>query len=99
MLMSSALHRDLITGAFPSLNNSRGLFAAARFESAKGGVGAFALTGAAKAAWINGQLLKPGATSTVAFKQGSNVLVLQLIEKALPEELKLSSGDVTFLAN
>jgi putative heme-binding domain-containing protein len=98
-LVSGALPRDLITGAFPSLNNSRGLFAATRFESAKGGRATFTLTGPAKAAWLNGKLLQPRATFTVTAQPGANVLVLQLTEKELPEELKLSSGDVTFLAN
>jgi hypothetical protein len=78
---------------------SRGLFAATRFESAKGGPVNFTLTGPAQAAWLNGKLLQPGATFTVTAQPGANVLVLQLIEKNLPAELVLRSPDVTFLTN
>jgi hypothetical protein len=79
--------------------NTRGLFAATRFESAKGGTVTFTLTGAATAAWLNGQLLKPGATFTATAKPGANVIVLQLDEKNLPAEIALRSADVTFLTN
>jgi hypothetical protein len=79
--------------------NTRGLFASTRFESAKGGTVTFTLTGAATAAWLNGQLLKPGATFTATAKPGANVIVLQLDEKNLPAEIALRSADVTFLTN
>jgi putative heme-binding domain-containing protein len=98
-LVSGALPRDLITAPFPTFVNTRGLFAATRFESAKGGTVTFTLTGAATAAWLNGQLLKPGATFTATAKPGANVLVLQLDEKNLPAEIALRSADVTFLTN
>ena len=98
-LVSGALPRDLIAAPYPSFTNSRGLFAATRFESARGGPVNFTLTGPAQAAWLNGTLVKPGATFTVETKPGANVLVLQLVEKNLPAELILRSPDVTFLTN
>ena len=99
-LVNGSLPRDLIAAPFPpTFHNSRGLFAATRFESAKGGRTTFTLTGTAKDAWLNGKLLQPGATFTVTAQPGANVLVLQLIEKNLPGELILRSPDVTFLTN
>ena len=96
-LVSGALPRDLIAAPYPSFLNSRGFFAATRFESAKGGPVTFTLAGPAKAAWLNGTLLQPGETFTVTAQAGANVLVLQLSEKNLPAELSLRSRDVTFL--
>jgi len=96
-LVNGTLPRDLIAAPYPSFINSRGLFAATRFESAKGGPVTFTLAGPAQAAWLNGTLLQPGATFTVTAKAGPNVLVLQLNEKNLPAELSLRSRDVTFL--
>jgi putative heme-binding domain-containing protein len=98
-LVSGALPRDLITAPFPTFVNNRGLFASTRFESAKGGSVTFNLTGTATAAWLNGQLIKPGASFTAAVKPGANVIVLQLDEKNLPAEIALRSADVTFLTN
>jgi putative heme-binding domain-containing protein len=98
-LVSGALPRDLITAPFPTFVNTRGLFASTRFESAKGGTVTFNLTGTATAAWLNGQLIKPGASFTAAVKPGANVIVLQLDEKNLPAEIALRSADVTFLTN
>ncbi len=96
-LVDGTLPADLITTIYPSFSNTRGLFAATRFESAKGGPAAFALAGTVKDAWLNGELIKPGATFTVAAKPGPNVLVLQLDPASLPPALKLASGDVTFI--
>ena len=98
-LVSGALPRDLITAPFPTFINARGLFAATRFESAKGGTVTFTLTGIATAAWLNGQIIKPGASLTATVKPGPNVLVFQLDDKTLPAELILRSPDVTFLPN
>ena len=96
-LVSGALPRELIAAPYPSFLNSRGLFAATRFESAKGGSVTFTLAGPAKAAWLNGTLLQPGDTFAVTAQVGANVLVLQLSEKNLPTELILRSREVTFL--
>ena len=96
-LVSGALPRELIAAPYPSFLNSRGLFAATRFESAKGGSVTFTLAGPAKAAWLNGTLVEPGDTFTVSAKVGANVLVLQLSEKNLPDALILRSREVTFL--
>jgi len=96
-LVDGTLPADLITTIYPSFSNTRGLFAATRFESAKGGPAAFALAGNVKDAWLNGELIKPGATFTVAAKPGANVLVLQLDPASLPPALKLASGEVTFI--
>jgi len=97
--VSGALPRDLIAAPYPSFINSRGFFAATRFESAKAGPVTFTLAGPAQAAWLNGTLLQPGDTFTVSAKTGANVIVLQLSEKNLPAELSLRSRDVTFLTN
>ena len=98
-LVSGALPRDLIATPYPSFGNSRGLFAATRFESAQGGPVTFTLTGPTQGAWLNGTLVKPGASFTATVKPGANVIVFQLIEKDLPAEIALRSSDVTFLTN
>ena len=99
-LVSGALPRDLIAAPYPpAFHNSRGLFAATRFEYAKGGTVTFALIGDVKTAWLNGKLVKPGTTFTVESKPGANVVVFQLDEKNLPAELALRSSALTFLTN
>ena len=98
-LVSGALPGDLIRASIPAQANNRGLYAATRFESSKGVRATFVLTGTSKAAWLNGQMIKPGATFTSSAKPGLNVIVLQLDEKNLPAELALRSPDVTFLKN
>ncbi len=98
-LVSGALPRDVITAAYPTFENSRGLYAATRFESASGGNATLALTGTATAAWLNGQPVKPGATFAITAQPGTNVIVLQLDEQNLPAELALRSTEVTFVTN
>ena len=71
------------------------LFAATRFESAKGGTVKFLLTGDVKRAWLNGQLVKTGAQFSVQAKAGGNTLVLQLND-VKPDTVTLRSGDVNF---
>ena len=96
-LVSGALPGGVVEAAFPSRGNSRGLFAATQFESPKSGPVRFTLTGEAKSAWVNGKLIKPGAQFTADAKAGVNSIVLQLDDARIPDAIKLTSGDVSFV--
>jgi putative heme-binding domain-containing protein len=95
-LVNGALPKEAIDLAFPSLSNNRGLFAAAQFESAKGGPVTFEVTGEAKGLWVNGRQAKFGPKMAVEAKAGTNVVVVQLDDKDL-QAVKLTSPDVTFV--
>ena len=71
--------------------HSRGLFAATQFESARGGAVSFTLAGEATGAWLNGELVRPGATFTANARAGLNTLVLQLNSARPPAALGLWS--------
>jgi hypothetical protein len=94
-LARGALPRETIEGIFPNRNNNRGLFAATRFESARGNPARFTLSGDVKGVWVNGQVVKPSTEFTVETKPGMNTIVLQL-EDVTPGDITLLSGDVAF---
>ncbi len=94
-LVSGALAGETVEEVFPNRGNNRGLFAATRFDSARGGAVRFTLAGEAKGAWVNGARVKPGASFTVQAKPGANVLVLQL-DDVKPAAITLRSDDVAF---
>ncbi len=96
-LVNGVLPKDAIEAAFPSRSNNRGLFAAAQFESAKGGAATFTLSGKAEGIWVNGALVTPGAQFSAQAKPGLNTIVIQL-DDVTPTDVKLSSADVTFLS-
>ena len=99
-LVNGTLPKSVCEAAFPSRGDyTRGLYAATQFQSTKGGQAKFNLAGEVKAAWVNGQSVKAGAQITADLKPGVNTLVLQLDGTKLPEMMKLSSGDVSFLTN
>ncbi len=98
-LVNGALSRDICDVSMPSRGGSRGFFAATQFQSAKGGGAKFTLVGEAKAAWLNGVSVQAGAQFNGELKPGVNTLVLQLDGANLPDAVKLSSDDVTFLTN
>jgi hypothetical protein len=98
-LVNGSLPKDAITAIFPTQNNTRGLFAATRFQAARAGKVTFTLAGNVRGAWLNGQVVKPAAQFTVEATAGVNTLVLQLDEANLPAALKLSSGEASFVAN
>ena len=80
----------------------RGLFAAVQFQSPRGGSAAFELTAETKGLWLNGAPVERGRKFTVQTRPGVNVLVVQLFEldrSRLPEAMRLTSADVTFLSN
>lgn len=97
-LVNGRLPRETLKAAFPSLINTRGFFAATRFDASRAGPARFALTGATKGAWLNGAPVKVGAQFSLEVRAGTNVVVLQLDEASLPAELGLSSGEVSFVA-
>jgi len=82
--------------SFGQRGNSRGLFAATQFESARGGEVSFTLTGGATGAWLNGEIVRPGETFTVTARPGLNTLVLQLNSARPPALLRLAANDVAF---
>ena len=94
-LVSGALAGETVEEVFPNRGNNRGLFAATRFDSAKGGTVRFTLRGEVGGAWHNGALVKPGATFTVQAKPGANVIVLKL-DDVKPANITLRSEDVAF---
>ena len=96
-LVNGRLPRDTLELAFPSLVNTRGFFAATRFDAARTGTARFALTGATKSVWLNGAPIKAGAQFSTNVQAGTNTLVVQLDEARLPDELGLSSADVAFV--
>ncbi|MBP9903724.1 MAG: hypothetical protein KBH45_19905, partial [Verrucomicrobia bacterium] len=99
-LVNGALPKSACEAAFSSpSNNTRGLFAATQFQSTKGGPVKFNLAGEVKVVWVNGQPVKAGAQFTADAKPGVNTLVVQLDGARLPDPLRVSSGDVTFLTN
>jgi putative heme-binding domain-containing protein len=98
-LVSGVLPGESITATYPSFTNTRGLYAATRFESARAGMVIFTLVGDVKDAWINGASVKPGAQFTAEVRAGTNTLVLQLNEAGVAAGIKLSAADVSFNSN
>ena len=98
-LVSGVLPGELIAATFPATASSRGLYAATRFESARGGQVTFTIAGGAKDAWLNGVPVKAGTVVTVEARAGANTLVLQLDEARVSEGLTVRSGDVSFLTD
>ncbi len=94
-LVSGALAGETVEEVLPNRGNNRGLFAATRFESAKGGTVKFSLAGEVKRAWLNGQLVKTAAQFSAQTKPGVNTLVLQLND-VKPDSVTLRSGEVAF---
>ena len=95
-LTGGALPGSEVEKSFGQRGNSRGLFAATQFESARGGEVKFTLTGGATGAWLNGELVRPGETFTVTARPGLNTLVLQLNSARPPALLRLAANDVAF---
>ncbi|MBC7368748.1 MAG: c-type cytochrome, partial [Undibacterium sp.] len=98
-LVSGLLAGETITTAYPNFLNTRGLYAATRFESATGGVIKFTLTGGVKDAWLNGVPIRPGTEFTALARAGANTLVLQLNETRAAAGIKLTAADVSFRSN
>jgi hypothetical protein len=98
-LVNGVLGGETITTAYPSFANTRGLYAATRFDSSAGGAVQFALAGGVKDAWLNGVHLKTAAQFTTHVRAGSNTLVLQLDEARVAAGVKLSAGEVSFTSN
>ncbi len=99
-LVNGTLPKSVYEAAFPSRGDyTRGLYAATQFQSTKGGQAKFNLVGEVKTAWVNGQPVKASAQFAAELKPGVNTLVLQLDGTKLPDMMKLSSGDVSFLTN
>lgn len=98
--VSGVLPKEAIAAIFPQQQmNTRGLYAATRFQSARGGAVTLALAGTVKLAWLNGQPVKPAELFTVQAAAGVNTLVLLLDETKLPDLLKVGSADVSFVTN
>ena len=82
--------------AFPRSNNADHLFFAVQFDAVQGGEVSFTLESKLDRAWLNGTLVEIGDTFTLNAKAGTNTLVLRTDPKVFPENLRLSSDDVTF---
>ena len=95
-LVRGTLTKEACEAAYPPKLNTRGLFAAARFESARDGTVNFSLVGEAKEIWVNGTPVKPKAQFSAAVRSGPNVIVLQLDDLTIPEEIRLSCEAVSF---
>ena len=73
--------------------------AKAELPNRKRGPVKFNLTCEVKGIWVNGQPVKAGAQFTAEAIPGVNTLVVQLDGANLPDPMRLSSGDVSFLTN
>ena len=98
-LVNGSLAKETVVGAYPTLAGTRGLYAATRFESAKGGSVKLTVTGDARALWINGRPVKPEPTVTVETKPGVNTIVFELDDAHVPAALRVASGEVSFATN
>jgi hypothetical protein len=96
-LVSGRLAKEIVEESIPNRGNNRGLFAATRFQSAKGGAARFAVDGAIKGIWVNGTPVRAGAQFTAETKPGLNTIVVQLDDTQLESAAKLGSSDVTFV--
>jgi putative heme-binding domain-containing protein len=97
-LVSGVLPGELMASAYTAIANSRGLYAATRFEAARGGKVNFTVGGGLKDVWLNGVPVKAGAQMTVEARAGVNTLVLQLDEAQVRLGLTLRSGEVSFVS-
>ncbi len=79
-------------------DQSRGLFAAATFQSATSGPAVFTLAGKASDVWVNGQPVKFDGEFTAETKAGTNVMVVRFPSLGKLSSLRLSSPDVIFLS-
>lgn len=96
-LASGTLPGKASEEAFANRGNNRGLFAATRFESTRGGTATFTLAGEAQGVWVNGVPVPVAATFSAPIKAGANALVVQIKDALEPGPLTLRSSDVTFL--
>ena len=97
-LVSGVLPGELMASAYTASANTRGLYAATRFEAARGGKVNFTVVGGLKDVWLNGVPVKAGAQMTVEARAGVNTLVLQLDEAQVRLGLTLRSGEVSFVS-
>jgi len=97
--VNGSLGKEDLQMAFPNRGNTRGLFAATQFNAAKAGKVKLSFAGEAKEAWVNGKPVKLGAQFSAEVKPGVNTLVVRLDDAQVPEAVKVSSADVSFLTN
>lgn len=102
-LANGALPKEVFETAVPKRGTTiRGLFAATQFHSAKGGPATFRLNADTKGLWVNGEPIKRGEEFSAPTKPGLNTIVVQLHEldfSRIPEAMKLTSDDVSFMSN
>ncbi len=96
-LANGTLPKEASVEAFPNRGNNRGLFAATRFTSTRGGNATFTLSGDVQGLWVNGTLVPVASTFTAPVKAGANVIVIQQTNAIEPGPIALRSSDVTFL--
>ncbi len=102
-LANGALPKDVFEAAVPKRTATiRGLFAATQFHTARGGPATFRLNGDFKGVWVNGHPVKRGEEFSAPTLPGLNKIVIQLHEldfSRIPEAMKLTSDDVSFVSN
>jgi len=98
-LVSGVLPPEVFAAMSTTFVNTRGLYAATRFESARGGKVTFTVAGGVREGWVNGTPVKVGAQFSAEVKPGVNTLVLQLDEARVGGGLRLNSADVSFVSN
>lgn len=102
-LVDGALPRQAMQDALfttnPNIRSSMvGLWAHARFRSSGAGSVTLQFSGADGAeVWIDGGPVKPSARLAVELPAGEHDLVVKLHPRSLPESLRVTSTDVTFL--
>jgi hypothetical protein len=76
----------------------KAVFAAAQFQVAKAGPIHFKLSGLeGSAAWIDGQVVQAGADLESSLSAGTHTVVFKLDAAKLPDSIRASSPDATFL--
>jgi len=98
-LVNGDLTRELIEGVVAGRGDLRGIFAATQFQSADGARAKFSLIGSARAAWLNGVPVALTPQSDLTVRPGTNTLVLQFEGRKLPDAVRVSAREVSFLTN
>jgi putative heme-binding domain-containing protein len=101
-LVDGELLKEAVDSAVKEVHSrgTMGIYAAARFETAKPRVIALEFDGPKSySAWLDGKPVVSSALSHLSVSAGSHTFVAKIDLKNVPESLKLESKDVTFLNN
>ena len=98
-LVNGTLSTKDLSVIYSKNDQSRGLFAATRFQTNQNGSAVFTLLGSVENVWINGKQINPNKQFTVDLHSGVNIMVLRFPARGDPADIKLTSPDVLFLGD